>query len=515
MRVHLVHEFLERCAGRTPDQPFLVHEGRVATYAETDARAKTLGSALIREGLEPGERVALLARNSPLYVEAYYGILKAGGVAVPLNTAADPHSLAYFLGHCGARHAVIGAGCERSAIAALAQGSCVETMLVEKPIPPRVVPAGLRAIPIDEARAGSPSSRPDRRRIDLDVASIIYTSGSTGRPQGATLTHGNLVANVSSIVEYLELGPSDRVLAVLPFYYVYGKSILNTHAAVGATVVIENRFQYPNTALDTLEQERCTGFAGVPSTFAILLHRSNLAERTLEHLRYVTQAGGPMSPRITRQLIDALPGKRIFVMYGATEAGARLSYVPPERLAEKIGSIGIAIPNVELTVRRPDGTEAAVREEGELVARGSNLMRGYWNDPEATAHALDAHGYHTGDLGYRDDDGFLFLVGRKADMIKAGAHRVSAKEIEEAILEHPSILEAAVIGVEDEILGERIVGYVALRDGAALDVEELRKDLKRRLPLYKVPSEIHVRDELPKNESGKIQKRELRSDTDR
>lgn len=515
MRVHLVHEFLEQGARRSPEQPFLVHEGRSTTYAEIDSRANALASTLVREGLEPGERVALLARNSPLYAETYYGVLKAGGVAVPLNTAADPTSLAYFLRHCGARHAVIGAGCERAAIAALGQGSAVETMLIEKPVAARLLPEGLRAIPVDEAYAAAPSAPPDRRRIDLDVASILYTSGSTGRPQGATLTHGNLVANVSSIVDYLGLGPADRVLAVLPFYYVYGKSILNTHAAVGATVVIENRFQYPNTALDTLEQERCTGFSGVPSTFSILLHRSNLAERKLEHLRYVTQAGGAMSPRITRQLIEALPGKRIFVMYGATEAGARLAYLPPERLAEKIGSIGIAIPNVELTVRRPDGSEADVREEGELVARGSNLMRGYWDDPEATARVLDEHGYHTGDLGYRDEDGFLFLVGRKSDMIKAGAHRVSAKEIEEAILEHPAIVEAAVIGVEDEILGERIVGYVALRDGAALDVDDLRKALKQRLPAYKVPSEIVVREELPKNESGKIQKRALLGSSDR
>lgn len=509
MRVHLVHEFLEQSARRTPEQPFLVHEGRGLAYAEVDAGANALAAALLREGLRAGDRVALLARNSPLYVEAYYGILKAGGVAVPLNTAADPASLAYFLGHCGARHAVVGAGCERALIAALAQGTPVETIFFEKPVADRLLPTPVRGIPVGEALATATADPPSRRRIDLDVAAIIYTSGSTGRPQGATLTHLNLVTNVSSIVAYLALEPSDRVLAVLPFYYVYGKSVLNTHAAVGGTVVIENRFQYPNTALDTLEQERCTGFSGVPSTFSILLHRSNLAERALEHLRYVTQAGGAMSPRITRQLIDALPGKRIFVMYGATEAGARLSYVPPERLAEKIGSIGIAIPNVELTVRLPGGAEAAVGKEGELVARGSNLMRGYWDDPEATARVLDEHGYHTGDLGYRDEDGFLFLVGRKADMIKAGAHRVSAKEIEEAILEHPAIVEAAVIGVEDEILGERIVGYVALRDGASLEVEELRKDLRRRLAAYKVPSEILVRDELPKNESGKIQKRAL------
>jgi acyl-CoA synthetase (AMP-forming)/AMP-acid ligase II len=350
------------------------------------------------------------------------------------------------------------------------------------------------------------------RLVDLDLASIIYTSGSTGRPRGATLSHLNVMSNVRSIVEYLGLGRADRVMAVLPFHYVYGKSVLNTAVAVGATLVIENRFQYPTTALDTLERERCTGFSGVPSTFAILMDRTNFAERALPDLRWVTQAGGGMSPALTRRVYEALRGRQLWVMYGATEASARLAYLPPAELPARIGSIGRAIPNVELTVRRGDGAECDVDETGELCARGANVMVGYWNDPDETARALGPHGYRTGDLARRDADGWLWLVGRAKDMLKVGGHRVAAKEIEDAIVEHPAVSEAAVIGVPDELLGDRLEAFVVLRQDAALDAAGLGLFLKERLPAYKIPSAIEIRDDLPRNASGKVMKETLRAE---
>jgi acyl-CoA synthetase (AMP-forming)/AMP-acid ligase II len=443
---------------------------------------------LVGRGVEKGDRVAILAHNGIEYVAAYYGALAAGAIAVPLNTAADPHSLAHYVGDSGSRVLVVGPRLER---------------LVGK--------AALPVPVVTYAEAAGESVEPVGRDVGAgDVASIIYTSGSTGRPRGATLTHGNLVANVTSIVSYLGLGPDDRVLALLPFFYVYGKSVLNTAVAVGATIVVENRFQYPNVALDTLERERCTGFSGVPSTFAILMDRSNFAERRLEHLRWVTQAGGAMSPALTRRVIDALPGRRVFVMYGATEASARLSYVPPDELAESIGSIGRAIPGVELTVRRPDETECAVDEVGELTARGPNIMQGYWNDPEETARALGPHGYRTGDLARRDAAGRFWLVGRKKDMLKVGGHRVAAREIEDAILEHPAVSEAAVIGIPDELLGDRLEAFVVLRAGAAVDAAGLGGFLKDRLPAYKIPGRIVFRDDLPKSAAGKVMKDALR-----
>jgi acyl-CoA synthetase (AMP-forming)/AMP-acid ligase II len=343
-----------------------------------------------------------------------------------------------------------------------------------------------------------------------DRAAIIYTSGSTGKPRGAVLSHGNVVANTESIVEYLGLSSSDGVLVVLPFHYVYGKSLLNTHVAVGGRVILENRFMFPQEALNTMEKAEATGFSGVPSTFAILLNKSNLAERELPHLRYVTQAGGAMAPELQRRLMQALPGKRIFIMYGATEASARLSYLPPDELPRKIGSIGKAIPGVLLDVLRDDGSRAGDGEVGELVARGPNIMEGYWNAPEETAEVLDEHGYHTGDLGKRDAEGFLYVVGRKREMIKSGAHRISPKEIEELLLENGSIHEAAVVGSADEMLGEAIVAFVTLRPGHEESPDTIVEWCHGRMPQYKVPHTLKIRKDFPKNASGKVDKLALK-----
>jgi long-chain acyl-CoA synthetase len=259
-----------------------------------------------------------------------------------------------------------------------------------------------------------------------------------------------------------------------------------------------------------MEREEATGFSGVPSTFAILLNKSNIAGRQLPALRYVTQAGGAMAPEMQRRLIEALPGKRIFIMYGATEASARLSYLDPAELPRKIGSIGKAIPNVELKVLRDDGGEADVDEPGEIVARGSNIMEGYWSDPEETAAVLDDKGYHTGDLGRRDAEGFLYVVGRKREMIKSGAHRISPKEIEEKLIEHPDVHEVAVIGVQDEILGEAIRAFVTPRPGHSPQPRDLVMWCRTHLSSFKVPGSILVIQEFPRNASGKIDKLSLR-----
>jgi acyl-CoA synthetase (AMP-forming)/AMP-acid ligase II len=352
-----------------------------------------------------------------------------------------------------------------------------------------------------------------------DPAAIIYTSGSTGAPRGATLSHRNLLTNTWSILEYLRLRPSDRMLVVLPFYYVYGMSLLNTHVAVGASLIVGTELFFPNKVIDRMQADGATGFAGVPSSFNVLLHRSRLRDDIPTTLRYVTQAGGAMAPELTRELIEAVPGVEIVVMYGATEASARLAYLPPDRLAEKIGSIGRAIPGVTLRVLRDDGSEAGVDEPGELVAQGENIMLGYWNAREETEAVLGAEGLRTGDLARRDSDGFLYIVGRKKEMIKSGAHRISPKEIEEQLVEHTDVLEAAVVGVPDDLLGEAIVAFVVLHESGTSPPDEraIQRFLLDRIAEYKVPRRILILDSLPKNESGKVQKRDLRSalETDR
>ncbi len=509
----LVHHFLEHSAQADPDATALVHEGMRMTYGELESAANRLARVLVKEGVRPGDRVGIVVLNSRLYVEAYYAVLKAGAIAVSLNTAADGRTVQALLRDCEAKALIAGPRFGTVVCEALPRLPDLSLVLTPGSETLPAVPAHVRHLSIEDAVGAEPDSAAAVRRIDLDRAAIIYTSGSTGRPRGAVLSHLNLVSNTRSIVSYLGLGRDDRVLALLPYYYVYGKSLLNSHFAAGGAVIIENRFAFPQVALDTLEREEATGLAGVPSTFAILLNRTNFARRPLSSLRYVTQAGGAMAPELIRRLIDALPGKRVFIMYGATEAGARLSFLEPAELPRKIGSVGKAIPNVEIRVLRDDGTEAAPGETGELVARGSNIMEGYWGDPGETAKVLDRNGFHTGDLGWTDEEGFLHIAGRSRDMIKSGAHRIHPKEIEDVLLEHPEVHEVAVIGVSDEVLGEAVKAYVVFRRGSTASTKEILEFCNKRLPLFKMPKAVEAREELPKNPSGKIMKDVLRAES--
>jgi acyl-CoA synthetase (AMP-forming)/AMP-acid ligase II len=255
-----------------------------------------------------------------------------------------------------------------------------------------------------------------------------------------------------------------------------------------------------------MEKEKATGFAGVPSTFAILLRRSNMQARSLPDLRYVTQAGGAMAPALIRELQSTLQNTRIFIMYGQTEASARLSCLLPELLDEKIGSIGKGIPGVKLEVLGEGGVGVKPGEVGEIVAKGPSIMKGYWNSPEETKEVLDERGLRTGDLARVDEEGFIYIVGRKKDMIKSGAHRVNAKEIEEVILEDPSVLECAVIGVKDEMMGEAIKAFVVPVEKGRIDEERLIRLCKGRLPPYKVPKHVEIVRSMPRTEAGKIVK---------
>ena len=260
-----------------------------------------------------------------------------------------------------------------------------------------------------------------------------------------------------------------------------------------------------------MREQEATGFAGVPSTFTILLSRSSLKSTKFPGLRYVTQAGGAMPPAVQKEVAEAFAPARLFIMYGATEASARLSYLDPRDLPRKWGSIGKAIPNVDLFVADETGAPLGPGREGEIVARGSNIMSGYWNHPEETEKVLRNGLYYTGDIGTTDDEGFLYVVGRSKDMIKIGGNRVSAKEIEEALYEHPAILEAAVIGVPDNVLGEAPKAFIVLKKGTSQDlIEGLPAFLQQHLAVYKIPKLYELRDALPKNDSGKILKLKLK-----
>jgi len=505
-----VNRFLENSAQRNPESKAAWHDGRWMNYGEIESFSNKAANGLLENGIRKGDRVALLVENSFDYIIHYYAILKAGAVTVALNTAWTADMLAYALNDSGAKCVVSNQRFSQVLLPALRLSPGVDFVVQKQDDLSAFEETGRRRACrfSDIYETGNPA-KPDAEGIDADIASIVYTSGSTGKPKGVTLTHLNIVSNTRSIVDYLKLTPNDRVMTVLPFYYIYGKSLLNTHFYAGGSVVIDNRFAYPAVILETMKETQVTGFAGVPSTFMILLGKTNIRECRFDHLRYVTQAGGAMAVAVQKDVAKVFSPAELFVMYGATEASARLSYLDPEQLHRKWGSIGKAIPNVRLTVVDERGEELPPGEIGEIAAKGSNIMTGYWNDPAETDKVLKNGWYFTGDLGKTDAEGFLYVVGRKKDMIKVGGERVSAKEVEEKILEIRQVHEVAVIGVPDELLGEAIKVFIVPGGDARLTEQDFGLEIRKRLPSYMHPKTIVITAELPKNESGKILKNQL------
>ena len=517
----LVHQFLEAGAACRPHAPALIEPAGHTSYAELEARANRFAHLFIGSGVVPGDRVVVALDNGLDMVAAYLGTMKAGGVAVPLPGGAKSDRLVSAMADCAAHVCVVDGGAAQLLASRHAAGTGVESALGQDERPrgrcfvaqngsrPSNVPQGCQSL--REALRTCPDVPVRVEREERDLAAIIYTSGSTGEPRGVMLSHRNFVANAESIVSYLGLTPADRVMCVLPFYYVYGLSLLHTHLAVGGSIVIENRSAFPNVVLASMQQYEVTGFAGVPSTFTLMLHRSNLPQTELPRLRYVTQAGGGMPPARILEWLERGPKADFYVMYGATEAAARLTYLPPRNLHEKLGSIGRAIPNVEVLIVDEDGQPVPSGTVGELVARGENISSGYWHNSEETARRFSPLGYHTGDLGYVDADGYLFLVGRKHDMIKVGANRVGAKEIEDVLHEHLSVHEAAVVGAAHDLLGEAPVAFVSLRAPLTDSAATLRGFCASRLAAYKVPVRVVEVPELPKLAgSGKVDRSTLR-----
>ena len=504
----LLPELLERSAEKHPDAVAVVDSHRVITFGGLDSEANRIARLLQDSGVSRHDRVLMALENSVEFAVSYFGILKAGAVAVPLPPGPQNNRLSSVVRDCAPTSCVVDKA-TLDALRAAGIASSFRAMFVSSRTPDH------GEVDLQEAARAFPGTRPDRRTIDIDLAAIIYTSGTTGVPRGVMLSHLNFVANSRSIVSYLDLTAADRVMAILPFHYVYGLSLVHTHLSVGGSLVIENRFAFPNVVVRAMKDHAVTGLSGVPSTFAILLRRSSLATTDLPALRYVTQAGGPMAPALIREWRSAFPAVPLYVMYGATEAAARLAYLEPAELDRRIGSIGRAIPNVELRILHEDGTVAAAGEVGELVARGSTIALGYWNASDETRSRFGPEGYRTGDLGYADADGYLFLVGRLHDMLKVGAHRVGAREIEDVLHEHPGVYEAAVVGVKHEVLGEAPAAFVAGREGVSLNPEEILAFCRERLPEYKVPVHVTLVAELPKSASGKIDRTKLREAADR
>lgn len=509
----LVHRFLENSALCYPEKIALIHEDIRVSYSELNNAANGLGSFLVGNGVEKGNRVVFIIENSFEYVVSYYGILKAGAVAVPLSTDVKPDTLTSILKELGAKCIIFSKKYERL-IKALNfnNAESIDSLIVSQPkmawdhqaTPPVFC---FEDLVRDKCYPDNFATAVDK----YDLASIIYTSGSTGKPKGVMLSHKNVVSNTLSICQYLDLTSTDIQMVVLPFFYVMGKSLLNTHVAVGGTVVLNNRFAFPATVLNQMVEEAVTGFSGVPSTYAYLLHRSPLKQYRdkLVSLRYCSQAGGHMAKKVKTDLRDVLPRHTdIYIMYGATEASARLTYLEPDKYTDKMGSIGREIPGVSIRIMGNKGMALPDGETGELVAAGDNIMQGYWNDDESTNRAIGRHGYRTGDLGYKDKDGFYFVTGRRDSLLKVGGHRVNPQEIEDVLVESGLIIEGVVLGLPDTLLGNKLVAVVTPKDdtvtGNAVSIYSAQY-----LPKYKRPTDIKFVKALPKHVNGKINREKV------
>ena len=501
----LIHHFLEHSANFLPEKVAMIHEGLRASYSQINNQANHLANYLIERGIQVGDRVALLLENSLEYVVSYYGCLKAGGVTVPLNTDLRSDGLKALLCEVEPKAIISTSKFERLIDVTNLNESHVQELILKMP-KLEWSSKSFTVTKFEEIAQVSPASDPNIQIGATDLASIIFTSGSTGRAKGVMLTHRNIVSNTRSICQYLRLTQNDIQMVVLPFYYVMGKSLLNTHFAVGGTVVINNKFAFPAAVLNEMVTEKVTAFSGVPSTYAFLLHRSPIAayRDKLTSLRYCSQAGGHMARVIKEGLRQVLPVHTdIYIMYGATEAAARLSYLEPERFKDKMDSIGKAIPGVTLRGLDEKGRDLPVGKIGELVALGNNIMQGYWKDPEMTAKVLDTNGYHTGDLCYQDQEGLFYVLGRKDNLLKVGGYRINPLGIEDILMGTGLLMEATVLGIPDKLLGQRLVALVTPKNNNC-NLEMILKLCASKLPRYEVPSEIKFVRSLPKNASGKI-----------
>jgi long-chain acyl-CoA synthetase len=475
------------------------------TYGQLQEEASKIAKFLTKSGFAKGDRAILVADSSFFWVTAYLGILRAGLVCVPMAPGSTPEELQYVF---EITKPVCAFADSRRATKLPAYSN--EIQIVTDAFTKVTEHTRVTSLTEINNNHGTRVSLPEV--LPNDLAALMFTSGSTGKPRGVMISHQNIIANTDSIIEYLSLTCSDRIMAVLPFHYCFGTSLLHTHLRVGGSVVVDARFMYPEAVLQRMRATSCTGFAGVPSHFQILLRKSKLARTTFPNLRYVQQAGGQLPSVFIEELRSALPDKQIFIMYGQTEATARLSYLPPKMLDTKLGSVGKGIPGVTLRVLDDTGRPIKPGETGEIVAEGANVALGYWRDEEESSRSFRSGKLYTGDLATVDEDGFIFIVDRAKDFLKCGGKRVSCRYVENILLEYKELLEAAVVGTPDEVLGEAAVAYAVLRDPrSGITPERLLLYCRQKLSPQFVPKSIVIVSSLPKNSSGKVLKPVLKA----
>ena len=504
----LLHQFLETSVSQKPDHVALVCDKRSYTYAQIGTMAARLAAELQRHGVRRGDRVALFLDNSVELVVGVFAALAAGAVFMPINPLTKADKLAYMLNDSRATALITQSTLQGAYADALRQNKSLQACLVTG----IVEPGDERIVAFPDLSVASGAALTDPGLIDQDLASIIYTSGSTGDPKGVMLTHLNMVSAGRSVSTYLGMRTDDVVMCVLPLAFDYGLYQLLMCVRVGATLVLERSFTFPVKVLEKMAEQRVTVFPGVPTVFSMLMNLgSSLASHDLGSLRMITNTAAALSEEHIRQLRGLFPRAQLFSMYGLTEC-KRVTYLPPDQLDIRPTSVGRGMPNEEVWLVDEAGQRLPNGSTGELVIRGSNVMRGYWEKPEETAKRLKPGPIpgemilHSGDLFRTDDEGYLYFVARKDDIIKSRGEKVSPREVENALYALEGVYEAAVIGVPDDLLGQAVKAFVTLKPGFTYTERDVIKHCTTRLENFMAPKYVEFVDALPKTDTGKIKK---------
>lgn len=513
---NLLHELITRRAQRDPGHPALREAGTDLSYGALHEAVQSAARLFLAHGLARAERVAVYLEKRVDTVVALFGAAAAGGVFVPVNPLLKPEQVGHILADCDVR--ILVTSPERLALLRETLPRCraLRTLVLVGETPAALVD-GVQMVNWAE-HAHAPEHAP-HRVIDQDMAAILYTSGSTGRPKGVVLSHRNIVAGAVSVSQYLENTPDDRILSVLPLSFDYGLSQLTTAFQVGACAVLMN-YLLPRDVIRAAAREKITGLAAVPPLW-VQLAQLDWPEGVAEHLRYFTNSGGHMPKPTLDALRARLPKTKPYLMYGLTEA-FRSTYLPPEEVDRRPDSMGKAIPNAEILVVREDGSPCAPGEPGELVHRGIHVALGYWNDPEKTAERykpapgqlaglpLTEMAVWSGDTVRMDEEGFLYFIGRRDEMIKTSGYRVSPTEVEEVAYATGLVAEVAAVGVDHPVLGQAVVLVTYAADNGDAVSAQLVDACKRDLPGFMAPAQVIARAEpLPRNPNGKIDRKRL------
>jgi long-chain acyl-CoA synthetase len=500
-------QILRETARKHPDHLAIVLDSFKFTYAQMDALSNQVASSLRAAGLKKGDRVGLMLPNVPQFPMAYFGILKAGGVVVPMNVLLKGPEVSFYLGDSESSFLLVWEDFATEALKGTENLKGIKTYVVLKP-GSAAAPAGTRSFV--ELLAGDPKFDMETTSPD-DTAVILYTSGTTGKPKGAELTHANLFLNAHFTSHVFGSGLDDITLCVLPMFHSFGQSaVMNVAIHVGSTLTLVPRFE-AEKVLEVMQRDKVTVFPGVPTMFFALLHHPTASNYDLSALR-ICVSGGAAIPGEVLQAFEKRFHSLILEGYGLSETSpvATFNNSAQER---KVLSIGKPLFGVELKIFDSEDKELAPGKDnvGEIVIRGHAVMKGYWKKPEANEEAFKSGWFHTGDLGYVDEEGYFFIVDRKKEMIIRGGFNVYPREVEEVLYSHPAVAEAAIIGVADERLGEEVKAVVSLKPGAKASEDDIIAFVKERVAAYKYPRTVQFVDTLPKGPTGKILKKELKA----